>query len=132
MIEKVIADGNLVALIVRRRFKKRGINFVTAKESPLQLGISWYPKNARIAPHVHRRSRKQVTVIQEVVYIAAGMLKVDLFHKNNRVATKILNRGDIILLTSGHGFKFLADTKIIEVKQGPYLNKKADKRYLRA
>ena len=41
--------------------------------------------------------------------------------------SKILKKGDIILLINGaHGFKIMQNTRLIEVKQGPY-NPKTDK-----
>ena len=39
----------------------------------------------------------------------------------------MLSKGDIILLINGaHGFKIIKNTRMIEVKQGPY-NPKTDK-----
>jgi hypothetical protein len=44
------------------------------------------------------------------------------------VAETELCAGDIVLLASGgHGFEVLEDTKIVEVKQGPYDGKSKDK-----
>ena len=44
---------------------------------------------------------------------------------------KILYKGDIIILfKGGHGFKFYKNTKIIEIKQGPYIEGK-DKKILK-
>jgi hypothetical protein len=61
-----------------------------------------------------------------------GKVAVDLFFKNKKVVTKILKGGDLILLMNGgHGFRFLDDTKIIEIKQGPYNDQKTDKTYLK-
>lgn len=46
-------DGKIVAVVVKRNFKKDGVNFVSKKDSPLQLGISSYRKDNRIKPHFH-------------------------------------------------------------------------------
>ena len=44
---------------------------------------------------------------------------------------RILYKGDIIILfKGGHGFKFYKKTKIIEIKQGPYVEGK-DKKILK-
>ncbi|MHA1381691.1 MAG: hypothetical protein ACTSRG_25255 [Candidatus Helarchaeota archaeon] len=50
----------------------------------------------------------------------------------NRISQEIseatLNDGDlIVLLSGGHGFKFLEETKMIEIKQGPYTGRDNDK-----
>jgi len=46
-----------------------------------------------------------------------------VFDRNKKfVCDRILERGDVILLVSGgHGFEFLEDTELIEVKEGPYM-----------
>ena len=46
----------------------------------------------------------------------------------NSLKDKILSKGDIIILfQGGHGFKILEETRIIEIKQGPYVEGKDKK-----
>lgn len=45
-------------------------------------------------------------------------------------AVELLTGDTIFLVDGGHGFEMLEDTKIIEVKQGPYLGKDEDKRMI--
>lgn len=131
MIERITADNILLALIIRKNFNKKGGNFVTVQENPLQLGIFKYNPGEIIRPHLHKRLNRCIKTTQEILYIVRGKVKVDLFFKNKKVATKILKNGDTILLANGgHGFKFLSETKLIEIKQGPYIDKKTDKQYL--
>ena len=48
--------------------------------------------------------------------------------KKKYLFSKILNSSEIIVLISGgHGFKTLSSCEMIEVKQGPYLEKKDKK-----
>jgi hypothetical protein len=49
-------------------------------------------------------------------------VKINFYHPDNTFFTsRELKTGDVILLASGgHGFEFLEETEIIEVKQGPY------------
>ena len=48
-----------------------------------------------------------------------------------KIGSAILNSGDtVLLLTGGHGFNLLEDSKIIEVKQGPYGGVDEDKERL--
>jgi len=131
MIEKIIVKGTLLALIIRKNFNKEGVNFITSKESPLQLGVSRYAKNTSIACHVHKNWARYIKTTQEIIYIVEGKARVDLFFKNKKVITKILKPKDSILLMGAHALKFLTNTKIIEIKQGPYIDKKKDKNYLR-
>jgi len=66
------------------------------------------------------------------VHIEKGRVKVDLYGLDGeKIRTVELSTGDTILFVNGgHGFEVLEDTKIIEVKQGPYLGKEGDKAYL--
>ena len=62
--------------------------------------------------------------------VEEGKVKIKFFdNKNSDInKDKILNKGDIIILfEGGHGFKILEKSKIIEVKQGPYVEGKDKK-----
>jgi len=64
---------------------------------------------------------KKINKTQEVLFIKSGKLRIDLYSSTKYYKSFILNKGDIIFLSSGgHGFKMLKPTEIIEVKQGPY------------
>jgi len=61
----------------------------------------------------------------KVTPLSKGSLKV-YFYDDNQECFKnlILEAGDMILLTSGgHGFETLAETTLVEIKQGPYDDK---------
>ena len=54
-----------------------------------------------------------------------------LFYENIIRICSGNRQGDtIILLADGHGFNILEDTKMIEVKQGPYLSQAEDNEML--
>ena len=60
------------------------------------------------------------------MFTKAGKIRLDFYDNNkNYLKSKILYFGVIILLTKGgHGFEMLEDSKIIEVKKGPYTEDK--------
>jgi len=122
-------DGKIIAIIVKRNFKRDGINFVSKKEFPLQLGISSYKKGEKIKAHFHIKREIKINKIQEVVHIESGRVIVNLYDLNGKKFKSIeLSGGDtIFFVDGGHGFEILEDTKIIEVKQGPYFGKDKDK-----
>ena len=131
MIEKVEWQGKTLALILRARFDKEGVNFVTAEDNPIQLGILKHRQGVKIKPHIHRASTKVVNSVQEVLHIEYGKVEVDFYDDGEKIRTTILNMGDTILLISGgHGFDMLENSKIIEVKQGPYGGMEQDKKLL--
>lgn len=122
MIEKILNDDQLLAIIIRKDYSKKGIEFFTPDAFSQQLGYMNRSKGFTIDPHVHNPIMREVILTQEVLFIKSGKVRVD-FYDNKRVyiVSKILEGGDIILLAAGgHGFEMLEETEMIEVKQGPY------------
>ena len=132
MIEKIEWAGETLALILRAAFDERGVNFVTTEDSPLQVGVLKHPQGFQIKPHVHTASARTIHSIQEVLHIAYGSVRVNFYDNSGEpVGTVVINMGDTILLVAGgHGFDILEDSKIIEVKQGPYRGVDQDKKRL--
>jgi len=128
-VERIECDGQLIALIVRASFPAEGASFVTPKETSLQMGVLAHKAGTNIKAHVHNRVTRTVPDTEEVLHIEKGQVEVALFsHDGSKVTSTVLNECDTILLVSGgHGFKMLKDTRIIEVKQGPYSNTEQDK-----
>lgn len=123
------ADGKTIAIIVRADFEKGGANFLSQEEYPLQLGVSRYKKDAKIKSHRHLHKKILIDKIQEIVHFESGRALVNLYDLNGVKLTSLeLSMGDtIFFVDGGHGFIMLEDTKLIEVKQGPYLGKDKDK-----
>ena len=127
MIEKVYYKKKLLALIVRRKFrKKKGINFFTSKEATQQFGYMKHKKNHLIKPHQHNKRLTKILITTEVIILLKGILRVDFYNEKKKyLFSKIINEKDIIMLVhGGHGFKVLKNVEMIEVKQGPYSLKK--------
>ena len=79
-------------------------------------------KGYKIQPHIHQKIERTIQFTQEVLFIKKGLVRVD-FYKGDKtyLISKLLNQGDVILLSSGgHGFEMLENSEIIEVKQGPF------------
>tara|TARA_B100000941_G_C28241740_1_gene416860 strand:- start:118 stop:546 length:429 start_codon:yes stop_codon:yes gene_type:complete len=122
MIEKIVIKNELFAIIIRKEFKKDGIEFFTPNEFSQQLAYMRRPSGYKIEPHLHQNVKKEIKFTQEVLFIRSGKIRVDFYDNNKDYQQSTnLNEGDIILLSKGgHGFKVLEECEIIEVKQGPY------------
>jgi len=132
MIEKVEWNGKVFALIVRADYQPEGVSFITPKDNPLQLGVLRHRKGHKIKPHTHRNLPKTINEVQEVLHIDYGKIEVEFYESGGKkTGSTVLNSGDtILLLSGGHGFNILEDSKIIEVKQGPYGGVEEDKEHL--
>ena len=131
MLEKIIINGEIYAIIISKNYRSEGIEFFTPNEFSQQLAYMKRPKNYEIKPHIHHNITKQIKYTQEVLFIRSGKIRVDFYNdKKKYIQSNILQKGDIILLSKGgHGFKVLEECEIIEVKQGPYDEKKDKERF---
>ncbi len=122
MIETIKNNDQIIAVIIRSNYKKKGISFLTPNDFSQQLAYMQHPKDKIIQPHIHNPVVREVLYTKEVLFIRNGKLQVDFYDDDKTyLETRVLKTGDVILLASGgHGFKFLQDTQMIEVKQGPY------------
>ena len=131
MIENILNGRILLAIILRKDFNKEGIHFFTSDKDSQQLGYMNRPFNYVIKPHRHNLVPREVHLTQEVLFIKSGKVRVDFYSNNQEYfVSRILNSGDVILLLDGgHGFKMLAPSEIIEVKQGPYCGERDKVRF---
>lgn len=122
MINYISDENSILAIIIRSSHLKDGIEFFSSENDSQQLGYMKREAGYIIQPHCHNIIQREVHLTQEVLFIKNGILRVD-FYDNNKIYLKstLLNPLDVILLVSGgHGFKFLSNCEVIEVKQGPY------------
>jgi mannose-6-phosphate isomerase-like protein (cupin superfamily) len=128
MIERIVAKGQELALIVRNSFRREGIEFFTPSTYSQQLGYMNRPVGYVIPPHVHNPVVREVEYTKEVLFIKSGRVRVDFYSEAQEyLESTVLEPGDVILLAyGGHGFEMLEASEVIEVKQGPYAGE-ADK-----
>ena len=140
MIDRILHNDRLLAVIIRRTFDKPGIHFFTPNDLSQQLAYMRHPAGKEIPPHVHNPVQREVHYTQEVLFIKRGKLRIDFYDDDrNYLESRVLEAGDTILLaTGGHGFEVLEELEMIEVKQGPYAGEQdktrfqaADKKLLR-
>ena len=129
--ERIEHNGQVLALILRSKLSSEGVNFYTPDELSFQLGILIHRKGVEIRPHAHIQQKREIIDSLEALHIDSGKVEVDMYtEEGERVDTKHLEEGDTILfIQGGHGLRVLEDTKIIEVRQGPYLGVEVEKRF---
>ncbi len=122
MIEEIVHNTVLLAIIIRSGYSQPGISFFTPDDFSQQLAYMHHPAGKAIQPHLHNPVPREVNYTQEVLFIKRGRLRVDFYDDSkNYLESRVLESGDVILLaTGGHGFEVLEEIEMIEVKQGPY------------
>lgn len=127
MIEEIHAppsfDGSqgLLAVLVGGE-SSPGLSFHTAPHLPQQVATMRHPAGHAVAPHFHPASARVTYGTPEVLIVKSGAVRADLYTSDRKpAASRELRAGDILVLVAGgHGFAFLEDSEVIEVKAGPY------------
>ncbi len=122
MIERILRESKLLALIIRSGFSKDGIEFFTPEHFSQQLGYMKRPKGYVVKAHLHMPVVREIYFTKEVLFIKSGEVRIDFYDQNKiYLESKKLVCGDFILLAfGGHSIEVLEEAEIIEVKQGPY------------
>jgi len=132
MIKEIKYKNKVVAIVYRYEGNEDNINFLSSPDNSFQIGILNHPLGHVIPAHIHNKIKRTINETQEMLYVEAGRMKVFFYDKDNKaIAEEILLPGDLVnLISEAHGFEFLEKSRIIYVKQGPYTNKKKDKKIL--
>jgi len=127
--EEIKHDGQLIAIILRADYACDRTRFFSPPGFSQQLGYIVHKKNGVIKAHCHKEVQRKITMTQEVLFIKKGRLLADFYTPHRKyISSRQLNAGDTVFLCAGsHGFTMLADTEMIEVKQGPYSGVEGDK-----
>jgi hypothetical protein len=131
MFERITADGKTLAYLVRAEADPEETTFITPPELNLQAGFVVYPAGGEVASHVHLPLERSIVGTCEVLLVREGRCEVDIYDEARQLAaTRELKAGDMILLAGGgHGLRMSEDTVLLEIKQGPYLEKNEKDRF---
>lgn len=130
-VEKIMDKGKILAVVVRKDSPLKGVNFFTPLDFSQQLGLLVHEKGKKIEAHKHRLIKREINLTQEVLVVLEGKVKIDLYSEElKKIKSLVITDGDTILLAHGaHAIEIMEDSRIIEVKQGPYAGMD-DKEYI--
>ena len=127
-IEQIEHEGKIIGLCVRSHAKWNKTSFLTSDDLFLQIGLLYYNEDASVKPHAHYRVPRSIDITQEVLYCISGRILYTFYDQNNNwdeITSCEITTGDLIcLFGAGHGGKALEPTRLIEVKQGPFMGVK--------
>ncbi|WP_270505024.1 hypothetical protein [Eubacterium limosum] len=129
-MKEVIKNGKVLARHILKEDIQEGLNFYSKDEEFIQVGAWSYPKDKELLAHVHNEVERKINRTYEALYIIQGSLEAEIYDLEEKPVEKLLiQKGDIlILLESGHGYHILEDnTKVLEIKNGPYLGAEIDR-----
>lgn len=121
-VEVVSAGGRPLSYIVRQQNAPESTTFVTPDDAIQQVGFVVHGAGGEVKRHYHVPIERTIDFTPEVLVVRSGRCEMDVFDDDqNLVATHELAEGDVMVMVGGgHGFRFIEDTVLLEVKQGPY------------
>lgn len=129
-MKNIIYNNSIVGIIHRIEEWKDGLDFLTPNESFIQAGTWWYAAGKQLKAHRHIVNKRTVERTHETVIVLSGSMRIDFYDDANKIFhQEIVSAGDIcVILTVGHGYEILENnTKIVEVKNGPFTTVEKDK-----
>lgn len=126
-------NDKLAAIIYVQDDWKEGLNFLTSDENFIQVGTWFYNKGKELKAHTHIENKRVIDYTQEAIIVLNGSVRIDFYNNENIVfQQEKLNSGDIgIIIAGGHGYEILEDkTRIVEVKNGPFISIDKDKKLI--
>lgn len=122
-------SGELLATIISLAEYQNGKHFLTEGDAALQVGVLFFAKDSEVQAHTHKDKNVSHIKAMEVIMVTKGMMEATIYDKQGaKITSLFLFTGDVLIqMAGGHGFKFEKDTKILEVKCGPYQGKDGDK-----
>lgn len=125
MAEYIRWKDQTLGIFIRGYESPDKTQFLTTNEEPLQCGLGVFKKGGHVEPHKHVSDPATISEFQEFILIRKGKALAEVYTPDGDPVCKIeMNAGDsLLLLRGGHSFKFLEDTHLLEVKQGPYIGR---------
>lgn len=130
-MREILKDGKVVARHILESDIHEGLNFYSNDEEFIQVGAWNYNEGKRLLGHIHNEVDRTINRTYEVLYVINGSLEARIYDMSeNLLETFVVLKGEIlVLLECGHGYTILSDdTKVIEIKNGPYLGADVDRR----
>ena len=131
-MREIIKDKKkILVLILRNGNFPQGLNFYTKDKDFIQMATWNYEKGKKTIPHAHKIAPRLAKRTQEVIYLKSGKVRLSIYNERGKIIKKtILKSGDIaIIFGGGHSFEILENkTQALEVKNGPFLGVKKDKK----
>ncbi len=126
----VVRHNKTYALLFSAEDFQPGAKFVSEPEWRLQVGLLALPAGHAIAAHTHLpQEAGPMEPTQEFLLVMSGKIEADFFDETGECFhTETVRQGEVMFhIRGGHAFRFLEETRLIEVKSGPYRGREKDK-----
>ncbi len=128
-VKKIYHDNVLYAAIFNLDDISDGLDFITSDEEFIQVGTWNYKKGKVLDAHYHNTFERSANKTQEMVLVLSGKIICNLYTETGEfISTHEIDKNNIIIQFNGvHEYEIIEDSKVIEVKNGPYLGPEKDR-----
>lgn len=129
-MRQVIHNNKTYALLLSPEDFQPGAKFVSEPEWRLQVGLLTLPRDHAIAAHTHLpKEARPLEPTQEFLLVVSGKMEVSFFDEaGEHFHTETVGPSEALFhIRGGHGFRFFEETRLIEIKSGPYQGRENDK-----
>ena len=128
-IKNIIYNDELYSSIFDLNNISEGLDFLTNDLSFIQVGTWKYEIGKILDAHYHNTFERKSFITQEVVLVLEGSIICNLYTKDgNFIATEEINQNQLIIQYQGiHEYEIMKDSKILEIKNGPYFGPDKDR-----
>ena len=120
-----------MTIVIKADEIKERTNFITNNEEEMQVASFNFSEETVIDNHIHLNQNRNINTTPEIIFVVEGKIKATLFDDEENLIDEIeLRTGDTIaFLKGGHGLIAEKGTKLVEAKQGPYIEDLDKKRF---
>lgn len=129
-MREIKKNDKVIARHILKEDIHEGLNFFSKDEEFIQAGAWGYDEGKELLAHIHNKVDRTVSRTCETLYVISGSLEARIYDLEEKlVDTFSVCAGEVlILLECGHGYKILENnTKVLEIKNGPYLGAEVDR-----
>lgn len=129
-MREIVKNGIVLARHISVVDFDDGLSFFSKDEEFIQVGAWRYDLGKYIKPHIHNEFPRITNRTYEMLYVISGELEAIIYDLDKEpVETLVVKTGEaLILLGCGHGYTITEDnTKVLEVKNGPYFGTEKDR-----
>ena len=128
-IKNISHNDELYSSIFDLNNINEGLDFLTNNDSFVQVGTWKYEKGKILDAHYHNTFERKSYITQEVVLVLEGKIICNLYTTNGEfIASEEIRENQLIIQFQGiHEYEILENSKVLEIKNGPYFGPDKDR-----
>ena len=128
-IKNEIHNDELYSSIFDLNNISEGLDFLTNDDSFVQVGTWKYEKGKILDAHYHNTFERKSYITQEVVLVLEGTIICNLYTTDGEfIASEEIKQNQLIIQFQGvHEYEIMDNSKVLEIKNGPYFGPDKDR-----